>query len=451
MALFEPTGAAVLRRVASAQADGRLPSVAAGVVRDGDLAWSGGRGRTVRRDSDARPDADTQYKIGSVTKTMTAALVVLAAERGELGIDDAVRRFWPEAPFGDATLRSLLSHASGMTAEPHGEWWERSEGGDLAALAAAHEGATPVLPSGAQLHYSNLGYGLLGAVVERVWGESWWSVLQAEVLTPLGMTRTSYQWVEPAAEGFAVDALTGEAMPEPLPDTGAMAPAGQLWSTVTDLGTWLTALVDADRSVLSAASLRAMATPQVGDPDDRTGQTWGLGLSISRSRGRKLVGHGGSMPGFCCGVCIDVDARVGAVVLTNGAYGLGGVAEELVHLVLDTEPALPREWAPTTSVPDAVREIVGTWHWGHAPNVLRWDGQLLHAAPPAGFGRVMSFEPRADGTFLGRTGYLAGETLRVVRDPDGTVNHLECATFIWTRVPYDPRAPIPGGPPAARP
>lgn len=443
--LLDSTAAAALRLVAATQADGRLPSVAAGVVRGGDLAWTAGRGRTVRRGSEARPDADTQYKIGSVTKTMTAALILLAGERGELGVNDPLGRFWPEAPFGDATLRSLLSHASGMTAEPHGEWWERSEGSDLAALAAAHGDASPVLTPGAQLHYSNLGYGLLGAVVERVWGAPWWTVLQEELLTPLAMSRTSYQWVQPAAEGFAVDALTGEAHAEPLPDTGAMAPAGQLWSTVADLSTWLTALVDPDRSVLSAATLRAMATPQVGDPDDHTGQSWGLGVAITRTRGRKFVGHGGSMPGFCCGVVVDVDTSVGAVVLTNGAYGLGGAAENLLHLVLDEEPSPTAEWLPTSGVPDPVREIVGTWHWGHAPTVLRWDGSVLHAAPPSGPGRVMSFEVQEDGSFRGRTGYLTGETLRVVRAADGSITHLECATFIWTRVPYDPAAPIPGG------
>lgn len=441
-ALLDTTAAAALRAVAAAQSDGRLPSVAAGIVRDGELVWSTGRGRLVRRGSDARPDADTQYKIGSVTKTMTAALVMLARERGQLVLSDRLGRFLPGGPYADTTIRSLLSHSSGLTAEPHGPWWERTEGGDLAALVEAHADAVPVLEPGTQLHYSNLGYGLLGALVENVWGAPWWDVLRAEVLGPLGMERTSYQWNEPAAEGFAVDALTGEAHVEPLPDTGAMAPAGQLWSTVADLATWLTALVDADRSILSAESLRAMATPQSGGPD---GTTWGLGVELDVVDGRTFVGHGGSMPGFCCNVLVDAESGVGAVVLSNGAYGLGATAGELVDLVLAAEPPLPGEWEPTTDVPDGVREIVGTWHWGHAPTVLTWDGRRLDAAPPAGPGRRMSFAPQPDGTWLGTSGYLTGETLRVCRRGDGRISHLECATFIWTRVPYDPQAPIPGG------
>ncbi len=450
--LLEDTAAAALHLVATAQAEGRLPSVAAGVVRDGELVWSAGRGRLVRRDSDRLPDADTQYKIGSVTKTMTAALVMLARERGELALGDPVGRFWPEAPYAATPLRALLSHAAGLTAEPHGTWWERAEGGDLAALAAAHDGAGPVLEPGAQLHYSNLGYGLLGGVVARVWGTTWWEAMQTDLLGPLGMGRTSYQGVEPAAEGFAVDALTGEAVAEPLPDTGAMAPAGQLWSTVADLATWLTALVDPDRSVLGEESLRAMATPQIGDPDDRAGQSWGLGVSVDRSGGRKLIGHGGSMPGFCCGAVVDPASKTGAVILTNGAYGLGGATGDLLRLVLDREPPLPAEWQPTPSpVPDAVREIVGTWYWGHAPSVLRWDGRRLRLAPPSGPGRVMSFALQDDGTWLGTSGYLTGETLRAHRRPDGTVGHLECATFVYTRTPYDATAPIPGGAPEQAP
>ncbi|MCL2541164.1 MAG: beta-lactamase family protein [Nocardioidaceae bacterium] len=442
--LLDTTAAAALRAVATAQAEGRLPSVSAGVVRAGELAWSGGRGRHVRRGSDARPDADTQYKIGSVTKTMTAALVMLARERGQLRLGDPVGRFCPSAPYADATLRSLLSHSAGITAEPYGSWWERSEGSDLAALATAHAEAATVLEPGTRLHYSNLGYGLLGAVVESVWGTTWSDALESEILRPLGMGRTTYQWAEPYAAGFAVDALTGEAMPEPLPDTGAMAPAGQLWSTVGDLATWLTALADPDRSVLSRSSLDAMTTPQSGEPSGD--QVWGLGLAIDWSEGRKLVGHGGSMPGFTCGVLVEPDSGVGAVVLSNAGYGLGGLAGDLLDLVLEAEPPVPDEWVPTPGpVAPEVLDILGTWHWGHAPTVLRWDGSRLQAAPPAGPGRRMSFAPQPDGTWLGESGYLTGETLTVHRRDDGSVGHIECATFIWTRAPYDPTAPIPGG------
>ena len=450
--LLEGTARAARGSLARVQAGRRLPSVVAGVVRDGGLAWSGARGSTVRAadvaGGGARPDADTQYKIGSVTKTMTAALVLLARERGDVSLADPVRRFLPDGPFPGATLRDLLSHAAGLTAEPHGTWWERTDGGDVDDLARAHAGAGPLLEPGAQFHYSNTGYGVLGAVLEAVTGTTWLAACEEQLWRPLRMARTSYHQQAPHADGFAVDALTGEVTVEPLPDTGAMAPAGQLWSTVGDLATWLTALVDPERSVLTGESLRALATPQVGAPEDRDGTTWGLGASLTVTGGRKLVGHGGSMPGFSCGVVADADSGTGAIVLSNGAYGLGPLARDLLTTVLDREPPVPGEWRPVTAVPADVREVVGTWHWGHAPSVLRWDGRELRLDPASGPGRAMRFAPTGEpDTWVGTSGYLTGETLRAVRRADGTVGHLEAATFVYTRVPYDAEAPIPGGPP----
>ncbi|GAA4692630.1 serine hydrolase domain-containing protein [Nocardioides nanhaiensis] len=445
--LLPGTARALEVLLAEAQRRGRLPSVVAGVVRDGQPAWCGARGRAVRAGEQSRGTADTQYKIGSVTKTMTAALVLLARERGELALGDPLVRYVPDAPFPDATLRSLLSHSAGLSAEPAGEWWERSRGGDWTALATAHEGARPVLEPGGQFHYTNLGFGLLGEVAARVSGQGWWEALQEQVLTPLGMTRTSYHHQAPHAEGFAVDALTDELVPEPLPDTGAMAPAGQLWSTVTDLATWLRALVDPAASVLSEQTLRELRTPLAGAPEDRSGTSWGLGVHVVRDRGRVLVGHGGSMPGFVCGAEIDVDSRVGAVVLSNGAYGLGDLTRRLLQATLEHEPALGAEWQPASQVPDDARDVLGTWHWGHAPSRIRWTGGELVLEPVGGSGRLMAFRHAGPDTWVGTRAYLTGETLRPVRRSDGSVSHLEAATFVYTRVPYDPQAPIPGGAP----
>jgi hypothetical protein len=289
---------------------------------------------------------------------------------------------------------------------------------------------------------------VLGQVVEAVTGASWFDALREQVLAPLGLSRTTYQGEGVHAEGFAVHHLTGELTVEPLPDTGAMAPAGQLWSTVRDMATWLTALVDPARSVLGAESLVAMRTPQSGSPEDRAGSTYGLGLQVLTGRGRVLVGHGGSMPGFCCGVQVDPDSQVGAVVLSNGAYGLDDLPTRAVHAVLDAEPPPAPEWVPSVDVADDLRDLVGLWYWGQAPTLLRVEGDGFALGPVSGPGRAMAFR-RVDGdTFVGTRGYLAGERLDVVRRDGGAVSHLEVATFVYTRTPYDPGAPIPGGHPA---
>lgn len=118
----------LMAALAQAQADDPLPSVVAAVLRDGELGWSAARGRCVRRDSTERPDADTQYRIGSMTKAFVAALVLQLRDEGRLDLTDPVGTHVPEGPYPDRTLRSLLTHTSGMQAEPNGPWWERAPG-----------------------------------------------------------------------------------------------------------------------------------------------------------------------------------------------------------------------------------------------------------------------------------------------------------------------------------
>jgi hypothetical protein len=95
-------------------------------------------------------------------------------------------------------------------------------------------------------------------------------------------------------------------------------------------------------------------------------------------------------------------------------------------------------------VPAEVTDALGVWHWGNTPFVVSLEGGSLVLT---GEGEEWSrFDLRPDG-IVGTTGYLAGETLHVVRRDDGSVSHIECATFVLTRTPYDPEAPIPGGVP----
>uniref|UniRef100_UPI003CC596A8 DUF7586 domain-containing protein n=1 Tax=Amycolatopsis circi TaxID=871959 RepID=UPI003CC596A8 len=90
--------------------------------------------------------------------------------------------------------------------------------------------------------------------------------------------------------------------------------------------------------------------------------------------------------------------------------------------------------------------LTGLWHWGPSPYFLRVQGDgLISLNPAVGGGRASRFRPEGPDTWIGLDGYYAGETLTVGRDADGTANHLNLATFIFSRTPYDPAAPIPGG------
>jgi hypothetical protein len=98
-------------------------------------------------------------------------------------------------------------------------------------------------------------------------------------------------------------------------------------------------------------------------------------------------------------------------------------------------------------VPDEVLEVLGVWHWGNTAYGFSYDGAEVVVSPLASGAVAHRFRLTAHGSFVGTAGYHHGERLQVVRDPDGRVNHLLCATFVYTRVPYDPAAPIPGGVP----
>lgn len=429
--------------VARAQRDGRLPSLVAGVVRGGELVWSCGRGTV----DGTVPTADVQYRIGSITKSVTAVCVMRLRDEGLLSLSDRVDRHVTGTPFGDRTVGQLLSHVSGLRAESPGEWWERVSGLPWDRLVAGLTEGDAVHAAGRQFHYSNLGFGLLGELVARIRGRPWADVVRDEVLLPLGMTRTTTRPVAPAARGLAVHPWADVVLAEPEHDAQAMAPAGQLWSTLTDLARWSTLLQGGGGAVLSESTLEEMMLPAGVDPMDPEWAAYGLGLQLARRDGRTLVGHGGSMPGFLAAVYVDRDEEVGVVVLANATSGLDPqLLSRLFEIVRDNEPIVVDAWTPLTRVDPAALALANTWYWGTYGYGMRLrSDEMLELMPLGGHARGSRFRPQSDGTWLGLDGYHAGETLRPRLDPGGEVVALDIGTFVFTREPYDPSGPVPGG------
>ncbi len=421
-------------RLERIQGRGRLPSVVAGVLTDGSLTWVGGAGEV------AGPPDDTQYRIGSITKTLVAVAVMRLRDEGLLALSDPIGRFVPETGYADATVRDLLAHVAGLQSEPVGSWWERSPGVELDVLLAANDGSGAVARAGEYYHYSNLGFALLGEAVARVRGATWWDVVSGELLVPLGMTRTTYLPSAPHAQGYSVDHFHETLTEEPHQDTRAMAPAGQVWSTVSDLARWADFLATGHPDVLARSTLDEMATAQ--------SPGYGLGLRLIEVDGRWLTGHTGSMPGFLASLFVDRETRRGSVLMTNA---FSGQSMEAVPgaLLGDEEPEPVEPWRPSTDVPDVVRGLPGLWFWGNTALEMHWHHGLLRMHEPGDDEDAYEFEVRADG-IVGTEGYHRGETLHVHRRPEGSVSHLVCATFVYTRIPYDPDVPIPGGHPVRR-
>ena len=444
--LLPGTRRALLHRLATEQTEGRTPSLVAAVVRDGEVVWNGARSCVPGHE----PDAQVQYRIGSISKTFTAVLVMQLRDEGALDLGDRLEKHLPGTGLGEVTIAQLLAHTAGLASETPGPWWERTPGSVRPSLAHVL-GDEPFRHAvGRRHHYSNPGFTVLGALVEKLRGAAWEEVLRREVLQPLGLHRTSVRPQAPHAEGWAVHPWADVVMPEVVEDLGVMTPAGGLWSTTADLARFAAFLARGDDRVLGADSLREMRTPAApAEPADVvTGSTYGLGMQIERQDTRVLVGHAGSVPGFLASLMISVDDGLAAVALANCTSGpaLTPLVSNLVRIVAEAEPRIPEPWRPLTEVDDAVLDLVGTWYWGTQANLLRLtaDG-VLALGPVKGRGRSTRFRPNGDGTWTGLHGYFDGEILRVVRRADGTVSHLDLGSFVFTRAPYDQQAPVPGG------
>ena len=427
------------------QALGRVPSVSAGVVRGGDLAWCGGVGGV---SGDVRPGPDVQYRIGSITKTFEAVLVLRLWCEGLVRLDDRVDRFITDTPFGDRTVQQLLTHTGGLSAEPPGSWWERSEGVDGDRMRRLWSRDQVVDRAGRGHHYSNLGFGVLGELVEKVRGGAWFEVLDDEVLRPLGMSRTSLVPSAESVRGWAVHPYADVLMSERVVETGWMAPAGQLWSTVTDLAVWTRFLGGGFGGILPDEVVTQMWEPQAVSDGSSWDSASGLGLQLRRHQGERFVGHGGSMPGFQAGLWVAPVSGTGVVWLSNATTASPGAPGglRLWEVFEECEPARRKPWRPVEAVDADALALTGQWFWGTSVGVMRVEADgALRLEGVSGMMPSARFRRVGDDVWRGDGQYFTAELLRVVRRDDGEVSHLDVGTFVLTRSPYEPADVIPGG------
>ena len=438
-------------RLAGDQADERLPSIVAGLARDGQLVWTGGRGVV----GDRRPDADTQYRAGSITKSFIAVAVLCLRDAGQISLSDQLGDHLNIAALAGSptvasmTIGQLLSHSAGLRAETAGPWWERTPGSSLDDLAAGSlNDEAARFRSGRRFHYSNVGFALLGALLTAQHGLPWYEVISRDLLAPLGLTRTTPRPQAPHATGYAVHPYADVLLDEPEHDAGAMAPAGQLWTTVTDLAKFARLLSGQADGIIARETLAEMREPVV--IAEATGQPWtsayGLGLQLWNADGQRRYGHTGSMPGFVALLAItDAPGSDTAMVACNSTTGFSmSLGTDLLTIMAEQEPSLPAEWKPADVEADLLA-LLGSWFWGPAPYTLSLSAGELELSRDGAGGRGTRFRRDDAGGWRGLDGYMAGEPLTVVTGADGHVTALDIGSFIYTRTPYDPAAPVPGG------
>lgn len=420
-------------RVVHLQATSRVPSVAVAVGVDGEYrfgAWAG----YGDLENGTQVTVESSFRIGSITKTFTAALTLLLAERGELSLDATVGQYLSGTSFGHVPLRMLLSHSSGLQREVPGDMWTTMRGPSPEQLRAAFQLVEFVAEPGQRWHYSNLGYAVLGQIIETVTGQSCDVVIDQTLVTPLGLDRT--QWTEPEdpVVGYRLDPYADTMHREPVMQQAAVGVGGQMWSSPRDLLRWGRALTGSVPAVVPPSVVDKMHTLQVMTDTARWTRGWGLGLMLHRYDDRVFAGHTGAMPGFQSAMMLDRGTGTLVAVCANATRGIEphALAAEVLQLAIgELTQETVEEWRPSRC-PDHVRPLLGRWWMEADETVFCWEYDGLHAhlaQDPAG--SDTRFVAEGPGRFRAAEGRLHGELLEI--HDTGHEVEMRWATYPVTR------------------
>jgi CubicO group peptidase (beta-lactamase class C family) len=364
------------------------PGLAYGIVADGELIHARGLGEA--RVGGPAPDADTVFRIASMTKSFTAATVLTLRDAGLLALDAPASHFVPELaglrlPAADCppvTVRNLLTMTAGFATDD--PWGDRQQGLDPAEfgqMLSDGEVRCAWAP-GTRFEYSNLGYATLGRVIESVAGQSYAQAVRTRLLAPLGLQRTGYEASEfdPAqlAGGYRRHRETWLELP---PDAhGAFAPMGGVFSCVSDLAKWVAGFVSAFPSrdgaegghPLPRASRREMQLAQIAVPAGGDGtvirfggeprQSYGFGLFCDdHPIFGDVIHHSGGYPGFGSNMRWHPATGIGVIVLANGTYAGAWALSSELHAALLAEAATTERAAPGCLMTGPVPERAGPW------------------------------------------------------------------------------------------
>ena len=385
-----------------------VPGFVYGIVADGALVHAGAHG-TLRAGEDVPPDVDSVFRIASMTKSFTAAAVLLLRDEGRLRLDDPVGRWVPElaeltGPTADSppiTLEHLLTMSAGLpTDDP---WGDRQQGLPFEAFASLLRGGVSFAwTPGTRFEYSNLGYGILGRVITAVAGAEYKDVIRDRLLGPLGMSSTTFERDEvPEARLALGHVKRGDSwVEEPIDPYGALASMGGVFTSVRDLARWVAGFTDAfpprddpaGAHPLSRATRRemqqvhrtsepALAWPSADGPPVLEADHYGYGLFVwDDLRLGRIVGHGGGYPGFGSNMRWHPASGFGVIAFGNARYApVGKVAQEILAALVMGERGRIRRLAPwphTTAARAAVERLLERWDDAEAADLFAMNVDL---------------------------------------------------------------------------
>lgn len=404
----------------------QLPGLSAAVIKDQEALWSGAFGQA-NLETDRATETTTLYSICSISKLFTAVAVMKLYDQGKIRLDDKVEDLLPwynlsqqYSSSGPITVRSLLTHSSGLPREANSPYWTGPDF-PFPSQEAVRKGLgeqETLYPASTYFQYSNLGLTLLGEIVEEVSGQSYDEFVQENILDPLGLknTRTSLpedKYGEQLAIGYSALNRQGERNKVQLFQAEGIKAAAGYSSNVIDLGqfaAWQFRLRESDEAeILLPSTLKNMQNVHWTDPDFST--TWGLGFVVYKgSDGNKWVSHGGSCPGYRSVLQLNLKQEMAYSVMINAGGTNPGLYSRGIHGILGKVKATQKEESDgeEETAPD-LSDYVGYYDsqpWGAEFYLGTWEGKLVSM-------RLPTDSPANSMSFLK---HIEGDTFRSVRD-----------------------------------
>lgn len=301
---------------------------------------------------------DTRFRLASVTKQFTAVAIMILTEQGKVDLDAPVKTYLPDAPaaWDAVTVRHLLSHTGGVPNFTDFDDYQATKAlpATIDSLIARFRDRPLDFQPGDDWAYSNSGYVLLTAIIERAGGQSYADFVAEHLFQPLGMTDSGYddqsEILPRRASGYV-----------PGPDGAANAPyvdmtipqgAGGLYSTTRDLLKWEQGLFGG--RLLSPASLAELTTPILND--------YALGVFVQVRDGHTVISHSGGIEGFSTYLSHSPTDDMTVVVLGNlNGPPPGQLGDALMTVARGGDVTLPSERQAVTIAPEAMAEYEGVY------------------------------------------------------------------------------------------
>jgi len=367
MNVREPSEVTVARQAQLAldgvcAADG--PGAAVLIAKGDRVIFRGARGRA-EIELGVPLSADNVFRIASVTKMFTAAMILKLAEAGKLSVDDSLAAYLSDFPnAGSITIRELLNHTSGVSdvvKDPQPGFSRRDV--NVSTLVAEIQKRPLDFAPGTRMAYSNAGFILLGAVIEKVTGEPWQVAIEKEILGPLGLRHTQYGASSPLipgrAAGYSTESRTGIVKNASFISITTPASAGALVSTVDDLRLWMRDLISGQ--VVGKRSFEQMMTPGPDLPGTRAASRYGLGMYVWKVRGTRMIGHTGQIDGFASAVGYLPERDITVVVLANDDnFDAQTMGRRMAAIALG-EPYT--DLVPVRAAEGELLSLAGTYQW----------------------------------------------------------------------------------------